>query len=161
MSLHTLHSESSDDNSEQLWISPKLSRESTQPQKTPSPEAPLSKQKPEARQVHSAVEGKRRRPGRRATQLEPRLSAVQTAAWVVPRVMVLFALGWAWSTGVQFIHAQQTGRRLPSGLFGDYDSSDSEDSDDFVRQGVTRDVLARVLGSAQWANGVSGVLTVV
>ncbi|KAJ2712108.1 hypothetical protein H4R19_002928 [Coemansia spiralis] len=36
-----------------------------------------------------------------------RLSAVQSAAWYAPRILLLFLIGWSWSVGIRFIHAPQ------------------------------------------------------
>ncbi|KAJ2802408.1 hypothetical protein H4R20_003289 [Coemansia guatemalensis] len=134
-----------------------------------------------------AVEGRVRR--RESHAVEPRVSATQMAAWYAPRVLLLFVLGWAWSVGVQFIHTQQHTLAGPAGERGgfverlqqagvetattlaaapeqgEYDSSDSDDEtprwwrDADAAGGLARDAVARVLESAAWSNGASGLMT--
>ncbi|KAJ2891650.1 hypothetical protein IWW38_003531 [Coemansia aciculifera] len=110
----------------ELWISPKVSRTSTMRTETGS-SRPGS-----VRQARSTVPAGNSRGGERQTlreestsysrrkaharksgtlaeepPLELRLSVVQIVAWYVPRILLLFFIGWSWSVGVQLIHAQQ------------------------------------------------------
>ncbi|KAJ2355926.1 hypothetical protein GGF43_002396, partial [Coemansia sp. RSA 2618] len=173
-----MHAESSEnEDGEQLWISPKLPRASTHPPNalgrppikpkvesyTPSEMArtrpramshtrprelvpPRELVQPRARALSQP---KHMHTASRAPQLAPRLSAAQTLAWYAPRIVLLFALGWAWSTGVQFIHAQADARLR---VFGDYDTSDSDDE--------AGGVVARVLGATRWGAAACGAVTV-
>ncbi|PIA16744.1 hypothetical protein COEREDRAFT_81093 [Coemansia reversa NRRL 1564] len=149
--------------------------------------AKLQSQRPERSVEPKVVEGRGRR--RDSHAVEPRVSATQMAAWYAPRILLLFVLGWAWSVGVQFIHTQQHTLAGPMGErggfvervqqtsvekattlaaapeHGEYDSSDSDDEsprwwrDVDTAGGLARDAVARVLESAAWSNGASGLMT--
>ncbi|KAJ2541531.1 hypothetical protein GGF49_003603 [Coemansia sp. RSA 1853] len=148
-----MYKSSDNEDGGQLWISPKLPRASTHPVRGRANTQPT---KPTARPLASTPKGKAVRPvhSESRPRLELRLSAAQTLAWVAPRILFLFALGWAWAASVQFFHAQAD----QAWGFGDYDSTDSSDSDDDVRG--QRHVVARALGGAQWGGAASGALTV-
>ncbi|KAJ2398449.1 hypothetical protein GGI05_000081 [Coemansia sp. RSA 2603] len=93
------------------------------------------------------------------------LSLARVIAWYVPRVVLLFLIGWVCSAGVQLIHAQQ--QRADAS-----DSSDSDETDgEFPYESLfgwqtagsgdlTTDLIGRALGQAAWSNGISGLLTV-
>ncbi|KAJ2787358.1 hypothetical protein GGI15_000783 [Coemansia interrupta] len=178
------------DDSGELWISPKISRAATlQSEPRESAETLLS-QVAVLRHVHSEtsrsipipsekqrVHTRRKahvRNQRQQQQQQKRqqddiaeLSLARVIAWYVPRVVLLFLIGWVCSAGVQLIHAQQQQRADSS------DSSDSDETDgEFPYESLfgwqtagsgdlTRDLIGRVLGQAAWSNGISGLLTVV
>ncbi|KAJ2162491.1 hypothetical protein GGF46_000622 [Coemansia sp. RSA 552] len=169
----------------QLWIAPKASRTSiAQTEQTELTAPSAAKEKP-------PVEETRRRARRSSGKELRRLSAVRLLAWYAPRLVFLLFIGWSWSVGVQFIHAQERGltgadsaSRLAPGfgrwggveqtvsgdegtMAGEYDSSDSDDDGTRTQwraadsSGLARDVIARVLATASWSDGISGLMTVV
>ncbi|KAJ1642069.1 hypothetical protein LPJ64_006050 [Coemansia asiatica] len=190
------NSSDGENDSGELWISPKISRATT-----PQTDDFLSTQPAPAvlRQTYSEtkhtdmlasvgrqkVHSQRKAHVRRKQQQhqqqqqndvqgEARLSGARIAAWYVPRVVILFLIGWLWSVVVQLMHAQQRSPDPSRGgsVLGVDDSSDSDDSDmEFPYESLfgwrsldsgdlTRDLIGRVLGQSAWCNGASGLLTV-
>ncbi|KAJ2423414.1 hypothetical protein GGF47_003250, partial [Coemansia sp. RSA 2524] len=113
MSTRKFHTESSDnEDGGELWISPKLPRASTHPVRgraNTQPTKPTASTQPTKASAKPLANSPRTKAGHSTenrTKLERRLSAAQTLAWVAPRILFLFALGWAWAASVQFFHAQ-------------------------------------------------------
>ncbi|KAJ1829352.1 hypothetical protein LPJ56_000451 [Coemansia sp. RSA 2599] len=187
-----------ENDSGELWISPKISRAAT----LQTSESQSTQPAPVLRQVYSEtthsdavasadrqkVHSRRKAHVRRKQQQqqeqqlrgkgveeEAGLSGARIVAWYVPRVAMLFVIGWLWSVVVQLMHAQQRSldpSRGGSAVLGMDDSSDSDDTDmEFPYEmlfgwrsldagDLTRDLIGRVLGQAAWCNGISGLLTV-
>ncbi|KAJ2702927.1 hypothetical protein FB645_004104 [Coemansia sp. IMI 203386] len=180
-----------ENDSGELWISPKISRAATLETDTPTTHPPILRQvHSETKQTSSATSvDKQKVHSRRKAHVvrnkkplvnnhqeeEVKLSGARIVAWYIPRVVMLFLIGWLWSVVVQLMHAQQ--RSLDpttrnSTVLGVDDSSDSEDTDvefpyetlfgwgSLSSTDLTRDLIGRVLGQAAWCNGISGLLTV-
>ncbi|KAJ1725222.1 hypothetical protein LPJ53_000551 [Coemansia erecta] len=187
-SQRTNSADGESDDSGELWISPKISRAATLQSEPRESADTLLSQVAALRHVHSetarststpmptekqrvhtrrkAHVRKQRQQQQRQQDDMPELSLARVIAWYVPRVVLLFLIGWVCSAGVQLIHAQQQQRADSS------DSSDSDETDgEFPYESLfgwqtagsgdlTRDLIGRVLAQAAWSNGISGLLTV-
>ncbi|KAJ2724546.1 hypothetical protein GGI07_001893 [Coemansia sp. Benny D115] len=191
--------DSDDDDSGELWISPKISRTTTRETTLVSDTRPLlpseklppplrqvqsetaSQIKPQelARSLNSHVHSRRKAHVRNTRQQQQQqnsasLSWTRVAAWYVTRVLLLFLIGWVWSVGVQLIHAQHNTSGVDTSGYESSGDSSSDESDgefpyeilfgwpvvDAGAEGITRDLISRVLSQAAWCNGLSGLLTV-
>ncbi|ORX68037.1 hypothetical protein DL89DRAFT_294551 [Linderina pennispora] len=179
-------SDSGNDDSE-LWIAPKVRRQQSNqggsPSRTAAPKhiagrdraltAPLETSRYQAgqrRRGHSAG-------GQRGELPSLSLTVNQMVSWYLPRVLFLFLIGWTWSVGVQFIHAEQNSvgsvaaiSRMEYGQAENGRQSQGS-SDEFAyydddagggRQaaGLTRDLISRALQHSSWVDALSGLLTV-
>ncbi|KAJ2783040.1 hypothetical protein H4R18_001941 [Coemansia javaensis] len=141
-------SDTDSDDSGQLWLAPRLSPASTASSSvSPGGRAAAEGAAPSA--AKPAVPGKRGPAAQDRQARERRLSAVQMAAWYMPRILLLFFVGWSWAVGVRFIHASEAALVAPAylvppavvvpagpsapaltaSLEADYDTSDPDDSD--------------------------------
>ncbi|KAJ1889224.1 hypothetical protein LPJ66_008150, partial [Kickxella alabastrina] len=174
----------SSDDSGELWISPKLSRSSTNSQSPPpaqsipatvtdtaaqtniavQPISPAPSALATTPLLHSRRKAHIRRTQQKTASSPPPLSPSRIIAWYIPRILLLFSIGWSWSVGIQLIHAQQRSLLRE-------DSSDSDDLEfpyeslfgwrrGLGPHGLTRDLISRVLAQAPWSNALSGLLTV-